>query len=58
MPTAKNVVDSELTAMADPGWGIWGKCPPTRNSIQDRDTLIEQSITLKAVTMFISVAYL
>ena len=35
------------TPVADPGWGIWGKCPPpSRNCIQDRDTLIEQSITL------------
>ena len=38
-------------AMADPGWGIWGKCPPpppppSRNCIQDRDTPIEQSVTL------------
>ena len=30
----------------DPGWGIWGKFTPSRNCIQDRDTLLEQSITL------------
>ena len=39
-------VHKMLRAVADPGWGIWGKCPPSRNCIQDRDTLIEQSITL------------
>ena len=32
------------TPVVDPGWGIWGKCPPP--PLQDRDTLIEQSITL------------
>ena len=54
-----DVVNSEVsrlamvysyTSVADPGWGIWGKFPPppppSRNCIQDRDTLIEQSITL------------
>ena len=31
--------------MVDPGWGIWGKCPPpSRNCIQDRDTFTYEAI--------------
>ena len=63
-----DIIDSHLhtneegVAMADPGWGIWGKCPPPFKKLHTRSRYSNRAVDYsnKVVTMFMRqcIAYL